>query len=111
MAHETSDATFQRDVLESDRPVLVDFWASWCFPCRMVAPIIEQVQDSMGDSVKVYKVNVDENPRTSSDYNIRGIPTVLLFKNGNVEKEFVGVRPAAVYLNALEQIREPVGHS
>lgn len=110
MSLNTTDATFERDVLQSEKPVLVDFWAGWCFPCRMVAPIMDQVSQTVGDSAKVVKMNVDENPGTSSAYNIRGIPTVLLFKGGKVVKEFVGVRPAAVYLNALEQARETVSH-
>lgn len=101
MAVETTDATFKDDVLNSDIPVLVDFWAPWCGPCRMVGPIIERISEKMKDKVKVYKLNVDENPSTANTYGITGIPTVIIFKGGQVEREFVGVQPEQVYLNAL----------
>ncbi|MFP4418663.1 MAG: thioredoxin [Chitinivibrionales bacterium] len=101
MAAETNDRAFQDDVLNSDVPVLVDFWAPWCGPCRMVAPIIENVGSKLGGKAKVYKLNVDENPVTASKYGITGIPTVILFKNGQVEKQFVGVQPEQTYLSAV----------
>lgn len=101
MAAETNDRAFQDDVLNSDLPVLVDFWAPWCGPCRMVAPIIENVGSKLGGKAKVYKLNVDENPVTASKYGITGIPTVILFKNGQVEKQFVGVQPEQTYLSAV----------
>lgn len=101
MAEVTTDATFKMDVIESSQPVLVDFWAPWCGPCRMVGPIIDRISEKLVGKVKVYKLNVDENPATSSQYGITGIPTVIIFRNGQIEREFIGVQPEQVYLNAL----------
>ncbi len=101
MAQETTDATFEKDVLSSELPVLVDFWAPWCGPCRMLGPIIEGIAQKMEGKVNVYKLNVDENPQTAQKYNITGIPTVLVFSNGTLSKQFVGVQPEQVYLDAL----------
>ena len=102
MAYDTSDATFQNDVLNAQQPVLVDFWAPWCGPCRMVGPILEKVEQKFEGKAKVYKLNVDENPSIASRYGITGIPTVIVFRSGKIEKQFVGVQPEQVYLNALE---------
>ncbi len=101
MAKETSDATFRSDVLESQKTVLVDFWAPWCGPCRILGPIIENIGKKMEGKVEVLKMNVDENPNTAVQYGITGIPTVIIFRNGKAEREFVGVQPEQVYLNAL----------
>ncbi len=98
----TTDKSFEEDVLKSDIPVLVDFWAPWCGPCRMAGPVIESVANKAAGKAKVYKINVDENPKTAGQYGISGIPTVLIFRNGKVESEMVGVQSEAVYLKALE---------
>ena len=87
---EFTDQNFEEQVLKSDRPVLVDFWATWCAPCRMVAPTVEAVAQEYNGRAKVGKVNVDENMSVTSRYNIRGIPALLLFKNGAVQEQLVG---------------------
>lgn len=102
MAVETTDAKFKQDVLDSNLPVLVDFWAPWCGPCRILGPIVDKVSDKLSGKAKVLKVNVDENPNTAIQYGITGIPTVIIFKNGQIDRQFVGVQPEQVYLNALE---------
>jgi thioredoxin 1 len=86
----TSDASFQADVLESNRPVLLDFWAEWCGPCKMIAPILDEVAKEYGDRVQITKINIDENPQTPPRFGIRSIPTLMLFKNGKVEAQKVG---------------------
>ena len=86
----TSDATFADDVLKSDKPVLLDFWAEWCGPCKMIAPILDELSGEYADRVRVAKLNIDHNPQTPPKYGIRGIPTLILFKNGTVEAQKVG---------------------
>ena len=85
-----SDQSFEEDVLKVDGAVLVDFWAEWCGPCKMIAPILDEIADEYSGRVKVAKLNIDENPATPPKYGIRGIPTLMLFKNGNVEATKVG---------------------
>ena len=86
----TTDEGFDTDVLQSDKPVLVDYWAEWCGPCKMIAPILEEVASEYGEKIKVCKMNIDENQETPPRYGIRGIPTLILFKNGEVEATKVG---------------------
>ena len=86
----TSDEGFDADVLQSEKPVLVDYWAEWCGPCKMIAPILEEVASEYGEKIKVCKMNIDENQETPPRYGIRGIPTLILFKNGEVEATKVG---------------------
>jgi thioredoxin 1 len=90
-----TDADFDEQVVKSDRPVLVDFWAPWCAPCRMVAPALKAIAEKMKDTIKVCKVNVDENPGVAQTYGIRSIPTLMLFKEGQVAHRVVGVLPQA----------------
>jgi len=92
---------FETAVLQTSKPVLIDFYATWCGPCRMVGPIIDKISEKMHDKVDVYKLNVDENPVTASQYGITGIPTVIIYRDGKVDRQFVGVQPEQVYLNAL----------
>ena len=101
-----TDADFKSVVLESDRPVLVDFWADWCGPCHLLSPTIEELAIQFGNSVKVVKLNVDENPETVAAYQISSIPAVLLFKDGKVVEKLLGVHPKQLYVQALAQIDE-----
>src|SRR3982751_1135473 len=90
-----SDASFQNDVLNAQKPVVVDFWAEWCGPCKMIAPALEELAGSMGSKVKIVKLNVDENPATAAKYGIMSIPTLMLFKNGELASRQVGAVPKA----------------
>jgi thioredoxin 1 len=101
MANETNDSTFDADVLKSTIPVLVDFWAPWCGPCRMLTPVMEKISQKVTGKAKILKVNVDESPGVASRYGVMSIPTVIIFKNGQVKQQFVGVQPEQVYLDAI----------
>ena len=90
-----TDATFDEELKAADKPVIVDFWAPWCGPCRMVGPIVEEIADQHADKVIVGKVNVDENPSIASRFGIMSIPTIILFKDGEAAKKVVGSRPKA----------------
>jgi thioredoxin 1 len=95
MSHAATDSTFESDVLKSDEPVLVDFWAEWCGPCKMLSPIVDEISNDMKGRIKVVKVNIDENPNTPTKYGVRGIPTLMLFKGGNLAATKVGAMPKA----------------
>ena len=93
---ELSDANFEEEVLKESKPVLVDFWAVWCAPCRMIAPVIDEIAESYGGKIKVGKVNVDDNSKIPNQYGIRSIPTVILFKDGKVAEQVIGANAAEI---------------
>lgn len=95
MTAQVTDATFADEVLRSDKPVIVDFWAEWCGPCRMVGPVIDQIGEEYGDKVKVLKLDVENNPATAMKYGITSIPAIYVFKDGEVAKQTVGAKPKA----------------
>ncbi|GGH06111.1 thioredoxin [Alsobacter metallidurans] len=90
MTEKVTDSSFATDVLQASTPVVVDFWAEWCGPCRMIAPALEEISKEMGDQVKIVKLNVDENPQVAGQFGIRSIPTLLLFKDGKIASQKVG---------------------
>ena len=96
-----TDASFDADVLASDKTVVVDFWAEWCGPCRMVSPILEEIAAENADKIVVAKLNVDENPRTAASYGITSIPTMSVFSGGQVVKQIIGAKPKAALLKDL----------
>lgn len=101
---QVSDDTFDGEVLKATLPVLIDFWAPWCGPCRAIAPIVEELAGEYTDKLKVVKMNVDDNPRTPARYGVRGIPNLILFKNGEVQQQIVGAVPKAHLVKAITTV-------
>lgn len=103
MINEIKDSNFVETIKNSSEPVVVDFWASWCGPCKMLAPVIDEISGELGDKAKFFKLNVDENPVTSTQYKIASIPTVMILKNGEVVDTLVGFRPKDAIKSAIEK--------
>lgn len=104
MPKQVTDTSFEADVLKSSGPVLVDFWAEWCGPCRQIAPALEEIANEMKDKVTVAKINIDENPMTPSKYGVRGIPTLMLFKDGQVAATKIGALPKGKLVEWVESV-------
>ncbi|SIR99340.1 thioredoxin [Williamsia sterculiae] len=102
-----TDATFANDVLQSEKPVLVDFWATWCHPCKIVAPVLEEIAGSHGDQLTIAKVDVDQNPGVARDFQIMSIPTMILFQGGKPTKTIVGAKSKAALLSELDGVLTP----
>lgn len=101
-ARSVTDADFDVEVLQSDKPVLVDFWAEWCPPCKALSPLIDELAAEMGDKLKIVKLNIDESPNTPTKYGVRGIPTLMVFKNGELATTRVGGMPKADLTNFVQ---------
>jgi thioredoxin 1 len=100
----TTDATFAQDVLQSDKPVIVDFWAEWCTPCKMIAPVLEEIAEKNADKVTIAKLDIDENPEISAKYQILSIPTMLVFKGGEVIKQVVGAKQKSALIAEFGEV-------
>lgn len=103
MTKQVTDSSFDSDVLSASGPVVVDFWAEWCGPCKQIAPALEEISSEMDGQVTIAKINIDENPQTPSTYGVRGIPTLMLFKNGEVADTKVGALPKSQLVQWIEQ--------
>ena len=103
MPKQVTDSSFQDDVLGASGPVVVDFWAEWCGPCKQIAPALEEISNEMGDRVTIAKFNIDDNPETPSTYGVRGIPTLIMFKDGEVTDTKVGALPKSQLMQWIEQ--------
>ena len=101
---DVTDETFENEVLKSTTPVLVDFWAEWCGPCKAIAPIVKEIADDNGDKLKVVKINIDDSPQTPGTYGIRSIPTILMFKDGQVVSQLTGARPKGDFEELVEGV-------
>ena len=101
---QVSDSSFDGDVLKADVPVLIDFWAPWCGPCRAIAPIVEELAGEYDGKLKIVKMNVDDNPQTPAQYGVRGIPNLILFKDGEVRQQIVGAVPKAHLVKAIDDV-------
>jgi len=101
---EVTDATFESEVLKSDVPVLIDFWAPWCGPCRAIAPLVDELANTYSGKLKVVKMNVDDNVQTPSSYGVRSIPNLLLIKGGQVQKQIIGAVPKSQLQSAIDQV-------
>ena len=100
----STDSNFQNEVLEAEKPVLVDFWAPWCGPCRMVGPVVEQIAGEYQEKLKVVKVNVDDNPQTAAQYGVMSIPTLVVFKDGKAVQKMVGYMPKEQMKSQIDQV-------
>ena len=101
---EVNDSNFQTEVLDSDKPVVVDFWAPWCGPCRMVAPVLDEISQEMGDKIKFVKLNTDENQNTAAKYQIMAIPSLLVFHKGEEKDRVIGFKPKAQLVDQLNEL-------
>lgn len=108
---EVTDTTFEQEVLKAQGPVLVDFWAPWCGPCRMVAPVLEEIAREQDGKLTIVKLNIDEHPRWAGRYNVMSIPTMILYQNGQPVKQLVGARPKAAIMRDLQPFLQPVVQS
>jgi len=101
-----TDQNFSEEVFKSPKPVLVDFWAEWCMPCQMIAPVLQEIAEKFGEKIKIGKLNIDENPLISTTFSVEAIPTLILFKNGKIIQRFTGVQPKEVIVEVINSVIE-----